>query len=119
MMITRPEVENGIAVVAFTQDSLDASNAKLFREDVRPVLEQHNCVLLDLGALQFVDSSGLGSLLSSLRTMSEGNGSLALCNMTKPVRTLFELVRMFRVFNIYSSRYEALKAMDCSGTTPK
>ena len=119
MMITCPEIENGIAVVAFTQDSLDASNAKLFREDVQPVLEKNRCVLLDLAALQFVDSSGLGALLSSLRIMNERDGSLALCNMTKPVRTLFELVRMFRVFNIYSSRYEALKAMDCSKATPE
>ena len=119
MMIARPEVENGIAIVAFTQDSLDASNAKVFREDVQPILENYHCVLLDLEALQFVDSSGLGALLFSLRTMAEREGSLALCNMTKPVRTLFELVRMFRVFDIYSSRYEALKAMGASGATPE
>jgi len=119
MMITRPEVTKGVAIVGFTQDSLDASNAKVFKEEIHPVLAGHNCVLLDLHALQFVDSSGLGALLSCLRAMSDNGGSLALCNMTKPVRTLFELVRMFRIFDIYASRYEALKAMDCVDPTPE
>ena len=111
-MITEPEIENGIAVVAFTYDSLDASNANEFKEEVKPILGNHECVLLDLFALQFVDSSGLGALLSCLRSMSDRGGTLALCNMSKPVRTLFELVRMHRIFDIYASRYEAVKAMD-------
>lgn len=119
MMITRPEIENGIAIVSFTQDSLDASNAKLFKEDVQPILMEHGSVLLDLGALQFVDSSGLGALLSCLRTMSDQKGTLGLCSMSKPVRTLFELVRMYRIFDIYASRYEAVRAMDTSGSTPE
>lgn len=118
-MITHPELENGIAVVCFTQDSLDASNTKAFREQIQPVLMAHPSVLLDLSALQFVDSSGLGALLSCLRTMSDRKGTLALCNMTKPVRTLFELVRMFRIFDIYASRYEAVKAMDRPDVTPE
>lgn len=119
MIVTRPEVENGIAIVGFTQDSLDASSAKIFKEEIQPVLNAHGAVLLDLHALQFVDSSGLGALLSCLRTMSDRKGTLALCNMSKPVRTLFELVRMFRIFDIYASRYEAVKAMDNSGPTPE
>lgn len=110
-MITEPEMEKGIAVVAFTQDSLDASNTKVFREAIQPLLEKERTVLLDLYALQFVDSSGLGALLSCLRTVSDQGGTLALCNMSKPVRTLFELVRMFRIFDIYASRFEAVTAM--------
>ncbi len=117
-MITAPEMENGIAIVAFTQDSLDASNTKVFREAIQPVLENNKSVLLDLYALQFVDSSGLGALLSCLRAVNDGGGTLALCNMSKPVRTLFELVRMFRIFDIYASRFEALTAMNV-GTTPE
>ena len=114
-MITAPEMENGIAVVAFSQDSLDASNTKVFRDAIQPILESNNSVLLDLHALQFVDSSGLGALLSCLRAVNDKGGTLALCNMSKPVRTLFELVRMFR---IYASRFEALTAMN-AGTTPE
>lgn len=118
-MITRPAVDKGVAIVAFTRDSLDASNAKVFRDNIRPVLEEHDRILLDLEALQFVDSSGLGAMLSCLRTMHEKGGNLALCGMSKPVRTLFELVRMYRIFDIYATRTEALTVMDKGGATPE
>ena len=117
-MITRPIVENGIAVVAFTRDSLDASNTKIFREDMQPVLAMHQRILLDLEALQFVDSSGLGAMLSCLRAMHDKGGHLALCGMSRPVRTLFELVRMYRVFDIYANRSEALTVMDPEDLKP-
>ena len=118
-MITRPNVENGIAVIAFTRDSLDASNTKTFKDDMQPVLRQYSRILLDLEALQFVDSSGLGAMLSCLRTMHDKGGHLALCGMSKPVRTLFELVRMYRIFDIYASRAEALSVMDRGEITPE
>jgi anti-sigma B factor antagonist len=117
-MITRPIVENSVAIVAFTRDSLDASNTKTFKEDMQPVLNQHQRILLDLEALQFVDSSGLGAMLSCLRTMHDKGGHLALCGMSKPVRTLFELVRMYRIFDIYANRSEALAVMDQDGPRP-
>ncbi len=111
-MITRPIMESGIAVIAFTRDSLDASNTKTFKDDIQPILARHSRILLDLEALQFVDSSGLGAMLSCLRAMHDKGGHLALCGMSKPVRTLFELVRMYRIFDIYASRAEALSVMD-------
>lgn len=117
-MITRPIVENGVAVVAFTRDSLDASNTKTFKDDMQPVLTQHQRILLDLEALQFVDSSGLGAMLSCLRAMHDKGGHMALCGMSKPVRTLFELVRMYRIFDIYANRSEALTVMDQEDPKP-
>lgn len=118
-MITRPLVDHGIAVVGFTRDSLDASNTKQFKEDMAPVLAQHRRILLDLEDLQFVDSSGLGAMLSCLRAVHDEGGHLALCGMSKPVRTLFELVRMYRIFDIYANRAEALTLMDKGDTTPE
>jgi anti-sigma B factor antagonist len=114
-MITRPLVEKGIAVVGFTRDSLDASSSKVFKEDMKPVIDQYKRILLDLEDLQFVDSSGLGAMLSCLRAVHSNGGQMALCGMSKPVRTLFELVRMHRIFEIYPNRGEAISVMD---TTP-
>ena len=114
-MITRPLVEKGIAVVGFTRDSLDASNSKVFKDAMQPVIAQHRRILLDLEDLQFVDSSGLGAMLSCLRAMHAKGGQLALCGLSKPVRTLFELVRMYRIFDIYINRGEAISAADVAG----
>jgi anti-sigma B factor antagonist len=64
--------------------------------------------LIDMSGLTFVDSSGLGALLSCLRMMKGKNGQLLLVGMSRPVRALFELVRMHRIFSIYNSLAEAL-----------
>ena len=97
------------ATVSFPVQNLDASNVKAFRDAIQTITGSHDIVLLDMSALNFVDSSGLGALLSCLRAMNGKNGQLRLYGMTKPVKALFELVRMHRIFPIYNSREEALE----------
>jgi anti-sigma B factor antagonist len=99
------------AVIAIRSGNLDARNAKDFKDSLQPLLEQHRIVVLDMSQLDFVDSSGLGALLSSLRVMNNKDGELRLCAMTKPVLALFELVRMHRLFSIFETREEALAAL--------
>jgi len=108
--LTVTEVDSlaGTAIVAFPVDNLDAGNVKDFRAAIQKVADTHDTVVLDMQRLTFVDSSGLGALLSCLRTMKGKKGQLLLFGMTKPVRALFELVRMHRIFSIYNSQEEAL-----------
>jgi anti-sigma B factor antagonist len=91
-------------------DNLDTSNAGAFKSDMAPILQSSKKVVFDLSQLEFVDSSGLGAVLSCLRTLNTNGGDLKLCQMRKPVRVLFELVRMHRVFDIYDTREDAVKA---------
>ena len=101
---------DGVAVAAVPVDELDASNAEEFKRDMAPVLQANTKVVLDLSQLRFVDSSGLGAILSCLRQLSAKSGDLKLCGMSKQVRGLFELVRMHRIFDIYGTREEAVHA---------
>ena len=102
------EKVNGIAIVELPGDILDASNVKEFKRDITSIIEHENKVIFDMHHLQFVDSSGLGSILSCLRSLNAKGGDLKLCSMSKSVRVLFELVRMHRIFDIYNTREEAL-----------
>jgi anti-sigma B factor antagonist len=106
--ISRLESHPGTVVVSFPTDHLDAGNVKDFRAAIQAVAEGHDTLVLDMRRLTFVDSSGLGALLSCLRTMNAKRGHLLLFGMAKPVRALFELVRMHRIFSIYNSQDEAL-----------
>jgi anti-sigma B factor antagonist len=49
-------------------------------------------------------------MLSCLRQLSGKGGDLKLCSMSRQVRALFELVRMHRIFDIYATKEEAVKA---------
>jgi anti-sigma B factor antagonist len=101
---------DGIVVIEIPGPSLDASNAKDFKNEVSAYLTSGTKVIFDMEHLGFVDSSGLGSILSCLRQLNASGGDLKLCGMTKPVRALFELVRMHRIFDIYETRDQAIAA---------
>jgi len=109
MKLTVTETSGQTAIVSFPMDNLDAANVKAFREAIQEVTGSRQIVVLDMSPLNFIDSSGLGALLSCLRTMNGKSGQLRLFGMTKPVKALFELVRMHRIFTIYNSREEALE----------
>lgn len=112
MRIETESLENDRAIVAHILcQQLDAGNVKSYKEQIQPCLEANQAVLLDMSQLEFVDSSGLGALLSCLRTMNNKSGQLKLYAMAPPVQALFELVRMHRIFAIYNSRAEAEAAL--------
>lgn len=97
-------------VISIREENLDASNAAAFKEAVQPLLQQASRVVLDLSGLGFVDSSGLGALIFCLRQIGARQGELRLCALSRPVSSLFELMRMHRVFGIHETRDEALRS---------
>jgi len=99
-----------VTIVCVQSNHLDAGNTTQFRNAVSEAIAGRKGVLIDLTDVQFVDSSGLGALLSCLRQISADGGRLRLCGISRTVRSLFELVRMHRVFEIHGSREEALAA---------
>lgn len=109
MNINTEEVD-GILVAHLHEDALDASNAKEFKSKVAALIAPGTKLVFDLSSLKFVDSSGLGALLSCLRQLNASGGVLKLCAMVKPVRALFELVRMHRVFEIFNTEEEAVRS---------
>jgi anti-sigma B factor antagonist len=99
-----------VAVVRVPVEELDASNVGDFKRDMAPVLEAHTKLVFDLHRLHFTDSSGLGAFLSCLRHVNARGGDVKLCGMSPQVRAVFELVRLHRIFDIYSTPEEAVQA---------
>jgi len=107
----RPEV----VLLTINAEHLDASNVKEFKSQIDKLEFKHKQVLLDMSPLSFVDSSGLGAILSMRRNIIANDGSLNLFGLTTPVRALFELVKMHRVFTIFNTKDEALNVLRASG----
>ena len=97
-----------VLVIELRADNLDASNVREFRDAVQALMQQHTRVVLDMAGVKFVDSSGLGALISCLRQLNGRRGDFRLCEMSRTVRALFELMRMHRVFNIHDTREDAV-----------
>jgi anti-sigma B factor antagonist len=74
-------------------------------------------IVLDLQAVSFIDSSGLGALVSSLKVMGR-DGDLVLCGTGGTVVSMFKLTRMDKVFRMYNTIEEAVAALSCTDGVP-
>ncbi|MGC1307704.1 MAG: STAS domain-containing protein [Phormidesmis sp.] len=89
---------------------LDGTKAKEIRAQVDSALDGGTkTLLMDLKDTTFVDSSGLGTLVSVLKKVRLNNGDMSVCSINPQVKMLFELTSMDRVFTIYENR-EAFEA---------
>jgi len=79
------------------------------RDKVRSLVVQGQTkILIDLGAVSRVDSTGLGELIASLTTVSKGHGSLKLMRVTKPLNDLLTITRLINVFDTFETETAAL-----------
>ena len=106
--------DRAVTVHMVAGDHLDAGNVRDFKLAVAPMLKPRARLVFDLSNLKFVDSSGLGAILSCLRQVNSQGGDLKLCGVTRPVRALLELVRMHKVFDICNTAEEAVQAYGVS-----
>jgi anti-sigma B factor antagonist len=104
------EHSGDVTVVGLNVEQLDASNADDFRQQMVPVLAGSRKLVLDLGRVQFADSRGCGAILSCLKHVAAAGGDLKLCRVTRPVRTVFELIRLHRLCEIVGTPEEAVQA---------
>lgn len=101
------------AVVISVQEArLDAHNSPELKT---AILQQFDAdktnLIVDLNEVRFIDSSGLGVLVSGFKNASARNGVLLLCSMQPQVKSMFELTRLHRVFDIYATSDEALLSL--------
>ena len=67
--------------------------------------------LLNLSDVDYIDSSGLGELVTSFTTVRNHDGQLKLLNLTKRVQDLLQITKLLTVFEVFNSEAEALKTM--------
>lgn len=72
--------------------------------------EGYKKIIVDLSECEFVDSSFLGVLVSSLKKVAKLEGDLKLVGFRPTVRSMFELTRLFRVFETFTNLQEAVKS---------
>lgn len=110
-MIFRSEDIDGVRVITTPPTEIDAGNAEEFKRDISPLLDGASKVAIDLSSVQFMDSAGLGAMLSAFKKVRAEGGQFKAFGLTKEVRELFELVRMQRLFDVYDDKEKAIEAL--------
>ena len=83
----------------------------LLKDKLHSLLHQgKKTILLNLGQVQYVDSAGLGALVSAYTTVTREGGSLKLVNVTKKLQDLLSITKLLTVFDTYDSEDEAVRS---------
>ncbi|MFN3361168.1 MAG: STAS domain-containing protein [Pseudanabaenaceae cyanobacterium] len=91
---------------------LDITNVAKFRLEISGVVAlKPKVIIIDLKDVTFMDSSGLGALVSALKTARSSQCELYLCSLNEQVQMLFNLTSMSKIFKIYPDRESCLKEL--------
>lgn len=81
------------------------------RNSIRGLVEQgKKKILLNLGAVKNVDSSGIGELIANYTTITRDGGQLKLLNLTEKIQNLLVITKLLTVFDAYDNEAEALNS---------
>ncbi len=108
MNVTAETVGN-VHIVA-VHGELDAGNVDNFKSIIVPMLSSPIKLLIDLSDARFIDSSGLGAIISCQRHAAAAGGRIKLCGMSQQVRSAFELLRLHLILDIHATCADALQA---------
>ena len=101
---------SGVVVVG-VDGQLIVSNRHELKERVAEAMDfGSRKVLVDFTSTGYIDSSGLGALVSLAKKLREAGGELRLAGLNEDLRTLFELTKLDTLFNITATADEALKS---------
>jgi anti-sigma B factor antagonist len=102
---------DGVAIVDISgQLRLGEGTGKLRDVVQKLVSEGYIKILLNLGGVVHIDSSGIGELMMNYTTLRGQGGELKLMNLTKNVRNLLQVTRLYTVFDVHDDQASALKA---------
>ncbi|MEI6876295.1 MAG: STAS domain-containing protein, partial [Spirochaetota bacterium] len=114
---------SGTVEITLDQAFLDAGNSVSFLEHMRARIGDQLSVVLGLESLEFIDSSGMGALVSLARDLEARNGNLALYGAKGAVKSAFELVYLRLKLHIFedleSARGKVVKLQVSDSYTPE
>lgn len=102
---------NDILVESVNFDRATIGEANLLKEKItRAIEEGYNKIIIDISSCEYIDSTFLGVLVMALKRVARENGDVRLVGFKPAVHAMFELTRMFRVFQTYSNLPKAIKS---------
>jgi anti-sigma B factor antagonist len=110
-MKTSTRQVDGVTIVDLSGRITLGEGSVVLRDLVRELLAKGNKkILLNLGDVTYIDSSGIGELVSAFTTVRNGGGELKLLNLTKKVHDLLQITKLYTVFDIKDDETQAIQS---------
>ncbi|MDH4129255.1 MAG: STAS domain-containing protein [Spirochaetota bacterium] len=112
MDIQTRDLKNNIIVLDINGE-IDLYNAPEIKKKIKEQMDEgKNNVIVNLDKVSYVDSSGIGVLISSLSQLKKVGGGLKIINVYASVKKVFELTKLTSFFEIFESEEEAVKSFN-------
>ncbi len=103
--------EGGALIVKVLEKRFAADVPARFKEEIAERIEKgHDRIVLDISDVEFIDSAGLAALVYTLKLLQQKEKFL-ICGAQGPVKNVFELTRMDKVFQMYADDKAAIAAL--------
>ena len=87
--------------------------SSVLRDTVKDLLSKgHKKILLNLGDINYVDSSGIGELVAAFTSVRNQGGEMKLLHLTKKIHDLLQITKLYTVFDVRDDEAQALAAFD-------
>ncbi len=102
---------DGVTILDLSGRITLGEGSVVLRDTVRDILGKGNKkILLNLGDVNYIDSSGIGELVSAFTTVRNQGGELKLLNLTKKVHDLLQITKLYTVFDVKDDEAAAVKS---------
>ena len=90
---------------------LDASNEKELKRGFKKFLDEKTHFIYDFSQLEYIDSTGLGAIIATLKSVNEIGGDIFIAELQEKPRMLFEITRASKIFEVFDDLESAIEAI--------
>lgn len=101
---------NGILVVDCAGRIVFGEESAILRDTVRKLISESSRIVLNLGGITYIDSGGLGTLVSLYTTAHNAGGNVKLANLTQRVGDLLQVTKLLTIFEVFDSEEKAVQS---------
>jgi len=111
-MKIKERIENHVAILALSGKMMGGPETTALHDHVKGLINDGiTKVVIDLGGVKWINSSGLGVLMAAMTTLNSAKGKMKLANITDKVESLLMITQLMRVFDTYESIDRAIASL--------
>ncbi len=104
----KTEKVDNILIIEILTEKFDVNQSIQFVNEVEPLLDKVKNAVFDIRSLKFIDGPGCSFFQLCQTSLRSAGGIIKLCNVSEQVATIFRLIRMDHIIDIFTTRKEAL-----------
>lgn len=112
-MKIKEKIEGHVAILTLSGKMMGGEETQAIHDHIKGLISDSiTKVVVDLGGVKWMNSTGMGVLMASMTTLKNSDGQLALARVTEKVESLLIITQLIKVFNTYETVERAVASLD-------